>query len=98
MGAESEEHGAGSGERAQSGRCQTSAVGSQRTEVGGGRAVVCLSKVVGTQSASLDDAFERADWDRLVAMHGDNYLPAVRMAPFLVAGLSTSFTNSAFVE
>ena len=53
-----------------------------------------LSKVVHAQSASLNDALKRADWDRFVAVHGDDYLPTVRVAPFLMAALLTDLAKA----
>ena len=44
-----------------------------------------LPKIVRAQSASLDDALERADGDGSVAVHGHNDLPAIGVTPFLVA-------------
>ena len=44
-----------------------------------------LSEVVRGQSAAFDDALEGADGDRLAAVHGNNDLPSVGMAPFLMA-------------
>ena len=46
--------------------------------------LVWSSKVVWPQSTSLDDAFERANWNRLVSMDRDDYLPPIGVAPFLV--------------
>src|SRR5207237_3386847 len=57
-----------------------------------------LPKLVGTQSTSLDDAFERADRDRFVAVHGDNYLPAVRMAPFLMTAFLAHLAEALFAQ
>jgi hypothetical protein len=62
------------------------------------RSEVCSSKVAGAQSASLDDALKRADWDRLVAMHGDNYLPTVGVTPFLMAAFLTDLAKSVFAQ
>src|SRR5262249_62170929 len=47
-------------------------------------------KMAQPQTGPFDDALERPDWDRLVAMHRDDYLPAIRMPPFLV---TASLTN-----
>lgn len=53
-------------------------------------ALVTLSaKIFHVQATAFNDAFQRADRDGFVSVHGDNDLPAVLMAPFLVtAGLS----------
>jgi hypothetical protein len=63
-----------------------------------GEPLVCLSKIVGTQSASFDDAFERADWNQLVAVLGDDYLPTVGVALFLVTAVLTYLTEAVFAQ
>jgi hypothetical protein len=47
--------------------------------------VAGLPKVVRSQAAAFDDALEGADRDRLAAVLGNDDLPPVGMAPFLVA-------------
>ena len=63
-------------------------------DVGGQINAGCSSKVVHAQSASLNDALKRADWDRFVAVHGDDYLPTVRVARFLMAALLTDLAKA----
>ena len=53
-----------------------------------------LSKVVHAQSASLNDTLKRADWDRFAAVHRDDYLPTVHVAPFLMAALLTDLAKA----
>lgn len=52
-----------------------------------GSQLVGLAKIVHTQAAPFDDAFERAYRNGLITVHRHNYLPAADMAPFLVAAL-----------
>ena len=44
-----------------------------------------LSKVLRVQPAPFHDALQRADGNRLVAMHGHDHLPSVRVTPLLMA-------------
>jgi hypothetical protein len=37
------------------------------------------------QAAAFDDAFQRADGDGFVSVHGHDHLPAIGMTPFLMA-------------
>src|SRR2546425_9467192 len=53
-----------------------------------------LSKIFHAQSTSLNDAFERSNWDRLAAVHGDDHLPAVRVPPFLMAAFLADHAES----
>jgi hypothetical protein len=41
------------------------------------------------QAAAFDDAFQRANRNRLAAVHGHNHLPSVFVSPFLVAARLT---------
>jgi hypothetical protein len=43
-----------------------------------------LSKIILSQATAFDDAFQRADGNRFIAMHGNNDLPSIFMAPFLM--------------
>ncbi len=78
---------------AESGGCQS--IGDRSSEDRGQR-TSCSSKFGGAQSASVDDAFERADRNRFVAVHGDNYLPAVRMPPFLMTAFLAYLAEAVF--
>jgi hypothetical protein len=49
-----------------------------------------LTKIINVNLASLDDAFQSPDWNRLAAVHGHNDLSPVSMFPFLMAA---SLTN-----
>ena len=103
MGAGSWELGAGSreqGDRSSPRRVRPSAdtaTSSVGEEVSGQNAS-CSSKLVGTQSTSLDDALKGADWDRLAAVHGDNYLSTVWMAPFLMTAFLAHLAEAAFAQ
>jgi hypothetical protein len=47
------------------------------------------AEIFHVQAAAFDDAFQRADGNGFVAVHGHNHLSAIRMTPFLMAaGLS----------
>jgi len=48
-----------------------------------------LTKIFRVQAAAFDDAFQRANRNRLAAVHGDDDLPAVFVPPFLVAARLT---------
>jgi len=43
------------------------------------------AEVFHVQAAAFNDAFQRADGNGFVAVHGHNHLPAIFMTPFLMA-------------
>lgn len=50
------------------------------------------AEVFHVQAAAFNDAFQRADGNGFVSMHGHNHLPAIFMTPFLMAaGLRHQF-------
>lgn len=44
-------------------------------------------KVVDLEAAAFNDAFEGANWNRLVSVSGDNHLTAIFVPPFLMAAV-----------
>ena len=45
----------------------------------------CSTEALHTQAAAVNDALERADGDRLIAVHRYDHLPAICVTPFLMA-------------
>ena len=57
-----------------------------------------LPKVVRGQSAAFDDALQGADGDRFAAVHGNDDLPTVGMASFLMATALAHAPNAMLPE
>ncbi len=60
--------------------------------------VPVLAEVFRAQPASFDDAFQRADGDGFVAVHGDDDLAATRMTPLLMAAFLANHRKAVLAE
>ena len=57
-----------------------------------------LTKFLHVHAAAVDDAFQRADGDRLAAVGGDNDLPSVSVTPLLMAAFLRDEREAVAVE